>query len=61
MGGAVRGLPLMLAHIVGVPVEESLPWIAPVGGLSVAGVLVLARTYVAERWSAIRRRGVEPS
>jgi hypothetical protein len=51
----------MLAHIVGVPVEESLPWLAPVGGLSVAGVLVLARTYVAERWSAIRRRGVEPS
>jgi hypothetical protein len=49
----------MLAHIVGVPVEESLPWIVPVGGLGVAGALVLARTYVADRWSAIRGRGSE--
>jgi hypothetical protein len=57
----MRGLPLMLAHIVGVPVEESLPWIAPVGGLGAVGALVVVRTYVADRWSALRRRGGEPS
>lgn len=49
----------MLAHIVGVPVEESLPWLAPVGGLSLAGALALARTYVLQRWSAIRDRGIK--
>lgn len=48
----------MLAHIVGVPVEESLPWLMPVGGLSVAGAVAFARGYLGERWSAMRgRRG----
>jgi hypothetical protein len=49
----------MLAHIVGVPVEESLPWLAPVGGLSVAGALVLVRASVSERWAKIRGEGRE--
>lgn len=46
----------MLAHIVGVPLEESLPWLAPLGGLSVAGAVAFARTYLSGRWSAIRGR-----
>jgi hypothetical protein len=47
----------MLAHIVGVPVEESLPWLAPVGGLSVVGAVAFARTYISGRWSALRGHG----
>jgi hypothetical protein len=50
----------MLAHIVGVPVEESLPWLVPVGGLSVAGAVAFARTYISDRWSAVRGRAGEP-
>ena len=46
----------MLAHIVGVPVEESLPWMAPLGGLSLAGAIALARSYLAELWLERRRR-----
>lgn len=49
----------MLAHIVGLPLEESLPWLAPAGGLSLAGVVALARTYVSGRWSAARAQGGE--
>lgn len=49
----------MFAHIVGVPLEESLPWLAPVGGLSVAGTVAFARTYLSGRWSAMRGRGGE--
>lgn len=50
---------LSLAHIVGVPIEESLPWLAPMGGLTVAGAVALARSYIAGRWTAVRGRGGE--
>jgi hypothetical protein len=42
----------MFAHISGVPVEESLPWLVPIGGLGIAGSLAWAR----ERTRAARQR-----
>lgn len=49
----------MLAHIVGVPVEEALPWMVPLGGLGFAGAVALARSYASSRWRRSRRLGVE--
>jgi hypothetical protein len=33
----------MVAHIGGVPIEESLPWLIPIGGLGIAGSIAWAR------------------
>ncbi len=45
----------MLAHIVGLPVEEALPWMLPLGGLSIAGAVALARSYASAHWRRDRR------
>lgn len=45
----------MLAHIVGVPVEEALPWLIPMGGLSFWGALALVRSYASAHWRASSR------
>lgn len=42
----------MLAHIAGIPVEESLPWLVPIGGLGLAGAVAWGRGQV----RSIRRR-----
>jgi len=36
----------MAAHIVGIPVEETLPWLMPLGGLGLAGLVAFARASV---------------
>jgi hypothetical protein len=36
----------MFAHIAGVPVEESLPWLVPLGGFGCAGLLAFARAAI---------------
>lgn len=36
----------MAAHIVGIPVEETLAWLMPLGGLGIAGLVALARVGV---------------
>lgn len=48
----------MLAHIVGVPIEEALPWMVPIGGLSLAGTLALMRSYAFGERRRERRAGV---
>jgi hypothetical protein len=50
----------MLAHIVGIPVEEALIWAVPVAGLGLGG-LARAKAYASTRWRRARpdtRRGV---
>ncbi|MET0305987.1 MAG: hypothetical protein ABW196_07135 [Solirubrobacterales bacterium] len=46
----------MLAHIVGVPLEEALVWTVPVGGLGLGCAFALARSYASAHW----RRGRRP-
>jgi hypothetical protein len=36
----------MAAHIAGAPVEESLFWLMPFGGLGVAGFVALLRAHL---------------
>jgi hypothetical protein len=43
---------LMLAHIAGIPVEESLPWLVPIGGLGLAAAAAWGRGQA----RSIRRR-----
>ncbi len=45
----------MLAHIVGVPVEEALPWMVPLVGLTFSGAVALARSCTATRWRKAHR------
>jgi len=49
---------VVIAHIAGVPVEESLRWLLPLGSLGVAGLLAWAgeHTRGTRRRLAIRRR-----
>jgi hypothetical protein len=49
----------MLAHIVGVPVEEALPWMVPVGGLGLGAAFALARSYAFARWRRDRRTAAQ--
>ena len=36
----------MLAHVAGIPVEESLPWLVPVGGFTSAAVIAFVRAHL---------------
>jgi hypothetical protein len=47
----------MVAHIAGVPVEESLPWLLPLGSLGVAGAAAWGRIQVRTIRRRIGRRG----
>ena len=33
----------MIAHIAGAPIEESLPWLVPVGSFGLVGIAALLR------------------
>jgi len=39
----------MLAHVAGIPVEESLPWLVPVGGFTSAALLAFVRSHLPRR------------
>jgi hypothetical protein len=36
----------MLAHVAGIPVEESLPWLVPMGGFTFAALLTFVRAHL---------------
>ncbi len=46
----------MLAHVAGIPVEESLPWLVPVGGFTSAALLTFVRSHLPRRASGKRRK-----
>jgi hypothetical protein len=46
----------MFAHIAGIPVEESLPWLVPISGLGVAGIIAWARA----KARSVRQRLLAP-
>lgn len=33
----------MVAHVAGVPIEESLPWLMPVAGFGISGLIAALR------------------
>lgn len=45
----------MLAHIVGVPVEEALPWMIPLMGLAFGSAVALARSFATTHWRKVHR------
>lgn len=45
----------MLAHISGIPVEESLPWLVPVGGFTSAALVSFVRTRLPRRFRGTGR------
>jgi hypothetical protein len=39
-------VPPMFAHVAGIPVEESLPWLVPLGGFTSAAVIAFVRAHL---------------
>jgi hypothetical protein len=46
----------MLAHVAGIPVEESLPWLVPMGGFTFAALLTFVRSHLPRRLSGKGRK-----
>lgn len=46
----------MLAHVAGIPVEESLPWLVPVGGFTSAALVTFVRSHLPRRSRGATRR-----
>jgi hypothetical protein len=44
-----------LAHVAGIPVEELLPWVIPIGGFGLAGAAAWGRDHL-----RISRRRIPP-
>jgi len=46
----------MLAHLAGIPVEESLPWLVPVGGFTSAALAAFVRSHLPRRMRGAGRK-----
>ena len=48
---------MMLAHIMGIPVEESVLQLVPAGAATVTAVAIASRTRLTRLLTRLRRRG----
>lgn len=47
---------MIVAHIMGLPVEESIPQLAPIGAVTLTAVAVVGRSWLGHLGRRLRRR-----